>query len=474
MKLTSVLQAIGTTGLLLAVGCTNAHYDILNTNAPTEDQLTGTPTKAILARAAVGSAFLAENDLGGDISEWAIFGREGYNLLGNDPRLTQESLKGPGDPNGFLGFLWQPKYQAIRTYNTYIDGIPKAQDMTAEEKAASLGFAKTLKALMFYRLILRDGEHGIPIAVQVGLDQPPAPFVSQADAYDYIVALLDSAQADLSAGGGAFPFNMPPGYEIAGTPATFIQFNRGLAAAVQVHRATAVHVGTSAYQAALTALGGSFIDPSAPMSTGVYYAFSTASGEPFNPITEPLDAQRYYIHPSILTGAQHKLNGDPDDRVTTKTRAAPTPRSSAGLTATHKPVMYNNSDGTANLGAGIPIIKNEELLLIRAEARWFTGDKPGALADIDVVRTVSGGLPPTSLNAGSSDAAFLTELLYNRVNSLLWEQGTRWLDAIRFGLQSTLPIDRAGDIVFNAMLVPGAECDARQLASPCEPLTQQP
>jgi hypothetical protein len=473
MKPTNALTAIGTSVLLLSAGCSDSYYNILNTNAPTEDQLSGSPTKAILARAAVGAAFLAENDLGGDISEWAIFGREGYNLLGNDPRLTQESLKGPGDPNGFLGFLWQPKYQAIRTYNTYLDGIPKAKDMTAEEQAASIGFAQTLKALMFYRLILRNGDHGIPIAVQVGLDQPPAPFVSQAAVYDYIVALLDSAKASLSAGAGAFPFNMPPGYEIANTPATFIQFNRGLAAVVQAHRATAGHVGAAAYQAALTELGESFIDPAAPMSTGVYYAFSAASGEPFNPITEPLDAQRFYIHPSILTDAQHKLNGDPDNRVTAKTRAAPTPRSSAGLTATHKPTMYNNPDGTSNLGAGIPIVKNEELLLIRAEARWFTGDKSGALGDINVVRTVSGGLPPTSLTAGSSDAAFLTELLYNRTYALLWEQGARWLDAIRFGLQATLPIDRPGDIIFNEMLVPGPECDARQLGEPCDPLTQQ-
>jgi hypothetical protein len=473
MKRINPLTTIGTTVLLLTAGCSNSYYDILNTNAPTEDQLSGTPTKAILARAAVGAAFLAESDLGGDISEWAIFGREGYNLLGNDPRLTQESLKGPGDPNGFLGFLWQPKYTAIRTYNTYLDGIPKAADMTAEEKAASVGFAQTLKALMFYRLILRDGDLGIPIAVQVGLDQPPAPFVSKAAAYDYIVALLDSAQASLATGGATFPFNMPPGYEIASTPATFIQFNRALAAEVQIHRATAANVGAAAYQAALTALAASFIDPSAPMSTAVNYAFSANSGEPFNPISEPLEAQRFYIHPSIVTGAQHKANGDPDNRLTAKTRAAPTPRSLSGLTATHKPVMYNNSDGTSNLGAPIPIIKNEELLLIRAEARWFTGDKSGALADINVVRTVSGGLPATSLTAGSSDAAFVTELLYNRLYSLLWEQGTRWLDAIRFGLQSTLPIDRPGDIVFNQMLVPGPECDARQLGEPCDPLTQQ-
>ena len=107
------------------------------------------------------------------------------------------------------------------------------------------------------------------------------------------------------------------------------------------------------------------------------------------------------------------------------------------------------------------------MILLRAEIRWNTGDKLGALTDIDLVRVNSGGLAPTTLTVASSDAAFVTELLYNRTYSLLWEQGTRWLDARRYGRVASLPIDRTGDVVHPQMMVPAGECDARGLSVPC-------
>jgi starch-binding outer membrane protein, SusD/RagB family len=105
-----------------------------------------------------------------------------------------------------------------------------------------------------------------------------------------------------------------------------------------------------------------------------------------------------------------------------------------------------------------------------AEIRWNTGDRPGAIADIDLVRQHAGGLAATSLTAGSSTEDFVTELLYNRLYSLMWSQGTRWIDARRYGRLGTLPIDRPGDTVYENMIVPAAECDARGLPSPCTPL----
>ena len=50
----------------------------------------------------------------------------------------------------------------------------------------------------------------------------------------------------------------------------------------------------------------------------------------------------------------------------------------------------------------IPIIRNEELILLRAEARLATGDKAGAIADLNQVRVNSGGLPASTLTATSA------------------------------------------------------------------------
>src|SRR5688572_10312530 len=88
------VKALGFVALLSVAGCSSEAFNILNTNAPTVDQLTGAPTKATLARAALGSAVGILTEVGGDASFYGIFGREGWNLLGNDPRFTSESLTG--------------------------------------------------------------------------------------------------------------------------------------------------------------------------------------------------------------------------------------------------------------------------------------------------------------------------------------------------------------------------------------------
>ncbi|MFN0179493.1 MAG: RagB/SusD family nutrient uptake outer membrane protein [Gemmatimonadales bacterium] len=473
MTTTQFRTMAGAAALLFAAGCSDSHYNILNTNAPTVEQLTGAPNKAILGRAALGVAAGAAADVGGEISFYAIFGREGYNLLGNDPRLTQEMLRGPLEAGGFGGANFAGKYQTIRTINEYLKAIDAAADLTAAEKSASKGYAQTIKAVLFLRTIIRNGALGAPLAVEVGLDAPPAPFVNQVGVYTYIIAQLDEAKAALQAGGAAFPFGTPAGFESAATPADFLKFNRAVSAKAQVLRATLAGGGNAAYTAALTALNESFISRTGSLQAGVTYAYSTASGEPNNPISENLSAQRFYVHNSIVSGARLKGNGQPDDRFTAKVKLATgdaVNRTQGSLPLhNHKPATFNNVDGTADLGADIAIIRNEELILLAAEANWFAGSKQAAIDDINIIRTRSGGLAPTTLTTASPNADFVTELVYNRLYSLLWEQGTRWVDARRFGLKATLPNDRAGDLIHDTMLVPAAECDARGLSVPCAP-----
>lgn len=459
--------------LVAALGC--GELDIVNTNAPTLETLTGAPTRAILARAATGLFSQTFNDVGTEVAVYALYGREGYNLLGNDPRETQEQFRGPPDPTGRHSANWIGPYQAIRTANTYLEALPKATGLSATEVRASQGFARTVKAWMLHRVAVRTGVLGIPIATDKALGTAPAPFVSFETALATAAALMDSAYADLLAGGTAFPFTVAPGYAGFSTPATYATFNRALAAKMQVHRATFVNC-TACWSNAATAIGQSFVTTAGlpgSLATGVYYAYSTAAGEPTNPITEPIASQRYWVHPSIVNGAQTN-GGVPDRRLTTKVRAAGRTLNLNDLVGTHKPVMYNSaSDPTvANLGAPIPWITNEELLLLRAEIRWNTNNRQGAIDDINLVRLHAGGLANTPLTAASSTADFITELLYNRTYSLMWTQGTRWIDARRYGRTNTLPIDRPGDIIYPNMIIPAAECDARRLPTPCTPLTQ--
>ncbi|MEO8335112.1 MAG: hypothetical protein ABI664_09070 [bacterium] len=458
--------AIG--AFFLLVSCNN--FDVQNNNAPTAETLTGSPTREVLARAAIGVQTQALNDRGGIIQQWGIYGREGWNLLGNDPRETGEEIRGPQDPGGRAGGIWGGQYQAIRTINTYQAALSNASGLTPAEVKAALGFSKTLEAWHMHLLAIRSGPTGIPIDVDQSISDPAAPLVSMSDAMAAASALFDEALTDLQAGGSSFPFSFVPGYSGFTTPTTFAQFNRALAAKLLVHRATFAGCTTCWAQAA-TVIGQSFITTTGlpgSLSTGVYFGYTGAAGEASNPVSEALTSNQYWVHPSIITGVQLRANGQPDLRLSTKVALAPAPRTLNDLTAQYKPVMYNVPGSLApDPGADVPWLINEELLLLRAEIRWNTGNKGGAIADLDFVRTNAGGLAPTTLTAASADAAFVSELLYNRLYSLMWTQGTRWIDARRYNRLTSLPIDRPGDVVHPNMLIPAAECDARSLPVPC-------
>jgi len=456
-------------GALLLAGCDD--FDVRNINAPTEDNLTESPSRATLARTALGIQTQAFNDVGGEIQQFGIYGRELWNLLGNDPRETGEEIRGPQDPGGRAGGNWGGKYQAIRTTNSFLTALENTTVMTEAEKRASAGFAKTNKAWHLHRLAVRSGPTGLPIDVNRGINDEPAPLVSAADAMAEASRLLDEAYADLQAGGDVFPFTFVPGYTGFTTPATYAQFNRALAAKVLVHRATFADCGPCWAEAA-TAMSQSFVTTAglpASLKTGVFYGYTGAANELTNPVSEAITSNRYWVHPSVVAGAQLRGNGQPDLRLTSKTREVPGGRELNELRATHKPVLYNSAtDPTApDVGADIPWMINEELLLLRAEIRWNTNERAGAIADLNLVREHAGGLAPTALTAGSPDDAFVTELLYNRLYSLMWTQGVRWVDARRYDRLGTLPLDRAGDVVHPHMLIPSAECDARDLPVPC-------
>jgi len=467
-----VIRVAALTVALLVTAC---NFDILNQNAPTEDQLTNNPSKLILARVATGIFFGNFSEVGADIQIYTIYGREGYNLLGNDPRETGEAISGPQDPGGRAGGNWFRKYAAIRTINTYLRAVNNTINLTAEEKSASLGFAQTMKAAMFLRLAVRSGTYGLPIDVDRAIDAAPAPFVSQDAAFAYVSALFDSAKTSLQgAGSTAFPFPIAPGFESFNTPPLFLQFNRALKARAEVFRATFLACATC-WTSAQTALSESFLTRTGlpgSLSLGAYYGYNIDANEPQNPITENLDAVRYFVHPSLAALVQNQAGGAPDARWSSKTRVVVPPRDLNGVSSGIKPVMYNNNAGggsVADLGADIAIIKNEELLLLSAEVNLGLANKAAAIADIDSVRIHSGGLAPTTLTIVSLDSAFVTEILYNRLMSLLWEQGVRWIDARRYGRLASLPIDRPGDAVFPSLIVPAGECDARGLDSPCTP-----
>jgi hypothetical protein len=474
-------------GLLVLGAC---NFDILNTNQPTQDDLVNNPTRVKLAAAATGLFGTARGGIQALIWRLGSMGREGINLSGNNQPDFIEPYFGPVAAGGsFGGTLYIDRYAHIRSANIYLAAVDGAPDVSAAEKAASKGMAKTLKALAFAYIIETRAGLGSAVDVDLPVSAAPAPFVTEDSVWGYIIGLLNDAQTDLTAAGGAdFPFPVPPGLTAFNTPATFIQFNRALAAKAYLLRATVPSgcAGSPAacYAAALTALGASFLDPSpANFQTGAYFDFSTGPGDAVNGLSEPLNALTFFALQDNFTDAQLQTGGVlKDQRVLDKIAAAADTQiallGSIPIPGELKFTVFFTS-GQPDQNHGIAIIKDEELILLRAEASWFGGSKAQAVADLDLVRQNSGGLPATTVTAGSPDAAFLDDLLYNRRYSLLWEQGARWIDARRFGRLASIPPDAPGGNVPPVMPIPLTECQARNLetklvtgnVTTCTPLT---
>jgi starch-binding outer membrane protein, SusD/RagB family len=478
---------------LLALGACN--FDILNTNQPTLDDLLQNPTRSKLQFFGSGLFAQARQDIQNFIWRVGSMGREGINLSGNNQPDFIEPYFGPVVGGGsFGGTQWVNPYVEIRDANVFLTALAKTPDIAADpvhgvsagEKAGARAVANTLKALSFMYVIETRAQLGAPVTVDVAVTATPAPFVRQDSVYKYIAALLDSGAADLGRVGTdtIFLFPLPPGFALFATPATFLQFNRALAAKADVLRATdstATQAGcggnkTTCYTAALTALGASFFSTApANFGTGAFYDFGTGSGDVLNNMSEPLSALTFFALQDNLADAdtQPIAGHVRDQRVLTKT-APSTQQQTALLGAipipgTLKFTVYM-TNGAADPTHPIPIIRDEELVLLRAEAEWFTGNHAGALIDLNNVRQNSGKLAATTVTTTDADSTFVKALMKERRYSLLWEQGTRWIDAQRFGRLKDIPPDIPPSFgnpghVPPMMPVPQSECNARNLTA---------
>jgi starch-binding outer membrane protein, SusD/RagB family len=443
--------------MLLAVAMVEAgacNYDIANPNSPAV--IGENPSAAQVGAAANGILIATRQDVADWALDGAIFGREAFRIDPADPRFVQEMMQGPLDPGSraFGGDHWLEEYSAIRSANDLLAVIGTASSLTPEQQSATTGFAHTLQAYNFMIILDSHTQDQIPIDVGRDASAPPAAFVSNAEAWNHVISLLDQGATELI--GAAFPFTLPPGFTGFNTPATFLKFNRALRARVAVYRGD--------YAGALTFLSQSFLDPAATMDLGVYMDFGTGAGDVANPLAVSSQTSENFGHPTMETQAQLQPGGARDQRFLNKLVKRP---SRSGGTTNTTPVQTFSSDlgwiRYPSPSSPIPLIKNEELILLRAEANINTANPVLAVADLNLVRQTSGLLAPY---AGAVDQpSLINELLYNKRYSLMYEGGHSWIDYRRYGLTANLQsIDRVGpppDVIFPTLPIPAAETQPR-------------
>lgn len=452
---TPILSAFALVG---ALGLGACDLDVPAQNDPELDELAENPTVEAVVGACTGLQIGSRTGTAaanGYVLQLGVLGREAYNLDNAEPRFVTELLAGSLSPSSaFGGNFWSPPYRNMRLGDLTIAGAEKLDAFDDTQKAAIRGFVRTIRALDLLRVISTRDDIGAVIDTSISFEELSegklAPIVPREEVYAEIARLLDEAAGDLAAGGDGFPFVLSPGYAGFDTPATFRTFNRGLRARTAAYQAD--------YATALAVLPQSFLNEAAAtveeLEVGPAHAYSTNTGD----ITNDLASKPIYAHPSLETDAQ--LNGEvPDARFARKVTKVTELGSSQDLTSDLKFTRYHPT-------APVPILRVEELILLRAEARWGTNDLAGAKADLDLIRTVSGGLAPMAETPTADE--LLAELLYNRRYSLMFEGGHRWIDARRMGMMDTIPLDDPGHQRNVRYPLPTAECDARLDEPACD------
>jgi len=457
------------------VGC---NLDLTNPNNPTLEGCLSN-TRACTSRMIAGVMATYRSNRTDQIRALGSFGRETYYMFITDGRFITGPLRDWKQNNAFdAGTQWGARYQnyhnayaAMQIINntptTTTPGLPTA--LLAGEKAGALGVLKTFIALDLLHVI--EARSAIGAVVDMTGDvNAVLPIVSQDSVYQWISAKLDEAKAEVDSAGTAFYFPIYTGFSTGvpadgTTPAGFAQFNRAIKARVEAKRGS-LGCGATCYAAALTALTTTWIADltAANRDNGIYSVYSSAAGDFLNNASFAGSlGSDLYVHPGIDSIAGVSL----DDRYRRKISSCPAsdPRSESGVSATHRPCTY------AAISTPIPIIRNEELILLRAEAEWFTGATAAATTDLAAVRANSGGS-----NGGTSvarfpapavDSQFVSELLLQRTLSL-YQEGQRWVDYKRLNRLAELgkfPQDTlAGFTVAPYSVLPNQECDSRSRA----------
>jgi hypothetical protein len=362
----------------------------------------------------------------------------------------------------------------IRSANTLVDAVNAATDasgLNAAQRSALVGLGQTMKALNYWNLMESRDSVGMPIDLDHDINADPAPWVCKKDVLAYISALLDSAATALGSASATFPVVIPAGYKaVAGTPAGFLKFNKAIKAKVELYRglssASQGGTGATGFNNAVTALNASFMqstDLSASgLALGVYENYSTAPGETTNSLVDAALHLNQSVADSIQAG---------DLRASKLIKAAAPYTITTGGATISTQYDFVWSVGGTSLTHNNPIIKNEELLLLRAQAAIELNDLATATTYLNYVRQNSGGLAPYALF--TSQAAARNALLYEKRYSLLMEGPQRLLDLRAYGrlnatsfLPGTASSPFPGDKFNSVLPIPINELNARGGSAP--------
>ncbi len=442
-------SALAGLGILLMTGCNPLKVDeIIDPNNPSVGSVSNNATRAQIQFLVTGLESRHRDYLFTVTAAFGTFGREIWYFNASDPRFQTDWLGQSGrvpDANYFGfgatgGAAYASPYQAIRQAIVLRNAATNTGSLTDQEKKAVTGFAKTIMGYQFMIPANFLYENGIRIDIEDPLN--PGDFVTYDEALAHIKTVLDDGFADLNAAGATFPFTLTAGWTGFNNIDGLKKVNRAIAARLAIYRKD--------WQGALDALNGSFMDLAGNLNAGPAHTYG-APPDIFNPLFYVLDANIstiIVVHPSMINDATPN-----DNRVTSKffqrTNPASVSTDAGTLFGTHQDRRWPTNT------TSVRFIRNEELVLIKAEAHAQLNQPGLAVAAIDVIRNAAG---IGAYGGAQTQAALITEILYQRRYSLWAEPwGHRWVDTRRYDRMNEIPVNLDQGTVFRQFPRPQAE-----------------
>ncbi len=423
-----------TIAIIMVIFLNSCSKDYGNLNNPTVEQFLSNASRSELNNLVSGTESGLRNNLAIYLDDIGIIGREGYRFSGSEPRYTTDLLGANeatlNGSNFYITNPWTSRYRVIKNCNLLIEAANNSTLISDIEKRGYIGFATTIKAYQLLLNINLTDSNGIRI--NVSDPENLGPIVSYDEGLSSVAVLLDSAKVVLKTAVVAFPL---AGFEGFSDAPGLIQVNRAIAARVAAYR--------KKWPEVLTDLNESFFGLTNDFYLGVYNVFGTGSGDQLNPMFIPRNqsGEVRVVHPSYASSISTG-----DDRIL-KAPLRTSIASQEGLSSNRDVWVYTSNT------AQIPIIRNEELILLYAEANIQTNGTTEAVKAINIIRAGHNIAP----YAGSvTQGALINQMLYQRWFSLFYE-GHRWIDLRRYNQLGTLPVDRPSDNVWTEFPLPVSE-----------------
>jgi hypothetical protein len=418
------LIALLTLGFAFMTSC--EVEEVFDPNNPSVGSVTSDASKTQLQSLITGLESRHRGYFSNATSMFGSFGREVLPYFASDPRFIDDwlglvSTETYPDFFGSFGTYGTP-YIAVKQANVLIEAAQNSSALDAQEAAGYVGFAQTVLGHQMLYPWLQQWDNGIRTDVVDPLN--PGPILSRQEALTNIRQFLENGANNLKAAGSELDFELTAGYSGFETPNGLLQINRAIAARAALY--------DEDWQGALNALSESFLNLNAStpadMNVGPQHVYGPSPDSP-NPLFEPFDQPTNQIllpHPGVVEDA---LPGDMRIEMKIAQRVDNIVENGSLIDVNGDLILGEYHDiRWSGQDAPIPYIRNEELILIYAEANARLGNTQDAVDAINTIRTTWG---LDAYDGATDTESLIEEILFQRRFSLWAEGGHRWVDLRR-------------------------------------------